>query len=143
MVSAASPFRLILALGLVAVTVAACSQDRQTKDQHLSRANDYFLSEQYEKAEAEYRAVLQGTRPDQADPMAIGRLGIIYFEEGQLRKAFPLLKKAAEEQPDDLEVRLRLGLAYLSAQAFKEARELALTDSRKAAWAPSCTAAAG
>ena len=105
---------------------AACTKEEQTKAQHLSRADDYFLAEQYEKAEAEYRAVLRGTRPDQADPMAIGRLGIIYFEEGQVRKAFPLLKKATEVQPDNLEAQLKLGLAYLSAQAFKEARESAL-----------------
>jgi tetratricopeptide (TPR) repeat protein len=123
---APSPFRLVLLLGLVAVINAACSQDEQNKDQQLSRANDYFLAEQYQKAEAEYRDVLRGARPDQADPMAIGRLGIIYFEEGQLRKAFPLLKKAAEMQPNDLEVQLKLGLAYLSAQAYKEARETAL-----------------
>ena len=123
---APSPFRLGMALSLVAVITAACSQEEQTKDQHLSRANDYFLAEKYQKAEAEYRDVLRGARPDQADPIAIGRLGIIYFEEGQLRKAFPLLKKAAEVQPNDLEVQLRLGLAYLSAQAYKEARETAL-----------------
>jgi tetratricopeptide (TPR) repeat protein len=123
MAAAPSPFQLVLALGLLAVTTAACSQGEQTKDQHLSRANGYFVAEQYEKAEAEYRDVL---RAAPADPMAIGRLGIIYFEEGQLRKAFPLLKKAAEVQPDNLEVQLKLGLAYLSGQAHKEARETAL-----------------
>jgi len=125
MAPASSPFQLV-ALGLLAVTTAACSQDEQTKDQRLSRANNYFLAEQYEKAEAEYRNVLRATPTDRAEPMAVGRLGIIYFEEGRLRKGFPLLKKAAEVQPDNLEVQVKLGLAYLSGQAYKEARDTAL-----------------
>jgi tetratricopeptide (TPR) repeat protein len=114
-----APFRLVLAFGLVAATTAACSQEEQTNDQHLSRANDYFLAEQYQKAEAGYREVFRGTRLDQAYPIAIGRLGVFYFEAGQIQKAFPLLKKAAEVQP-------KLGLAHLSDQAFKKARETAL-----------------
>jgi tetratricopeptide (TPR) repeat protein len=126
MTAASSPFQLVLALGLLAVMTAACSQDDQTKDQRLARANDYFLAEQYEKAEPEYRNVLRASSAEGADPIGIGRLGIIYFEEGQLRKAFPLLKRATELQPDNLEVQLRLGLAYLSGQAYKEARETAL-----------------
>ena len=125
---AATPLslQLVFALGLLAATAAACSQDEQTNDQHLSRANDYFLAEQYEKAEVEYRNVLRATSADRADPVAIGRLGIIYLEEGQIRKAFPLLKKATVAQPDNLEVQLALGSAYLSGQAYKEARETAL-----------------
>lgn len=123
MTAASSPSQLALALSLLAVITAACSPNDQTKDQRLARANDYFLAEQYEKAEAEYRDVFHAT---EADPMVMGRLGIIYFEEGQLRKAFPLLKKATELQPDKLEVQQQLGLAYLSGRAYKEARETAL-----------------
>jgi tetratricopeptide (TPR) repeat protein len=123
---APSPSRLVVLLGLVAVFSGACSRDEPKTDQHLSQANDYFLAEQYQKAEAEYRDVLRGARPDQADATAIGRLGIIYLEEGQLRKAFPLLKKAAEVKPNDLELQLKLGQAYLSSQDYKGARETAL-----------------
>ena len=126
MTVASSPFQRVLALGLLAVMTAACSRDDQTKDQRLARANDYFLAEQYEKAEPEYRNALRADSAEGADPIGIGRLGIIYFEEGQPRKAFPLLKKATELQPDNLEVQLRLGLAYLSGQAYKEARDTAL-----------------
>ena len=41
-------------------------------------------------------------------------------------QAFPLLKKAAESDPDDLEVQLKLGQTYLAASGIKEAREAAL-----------------
>jgi tetratricopeptide (TPR) repeat protein len=53
-------------------------------------------------------------------------LGIIYYDEGQLAQAFPLLKRAEDAQPDNLEVQLRLGLAYLSIRAYAQARGSAL-----------------
>src|SRR5215510_11938415 len=79
--------QLALALPLVAVVSFGCAKEQDNKEQHLSRANDYFAAEQYDKAEKEYRDVL---RLAPADPVAERQLGIIYYDQGQLLQAFPL-----------------------------------------------------
>ena len=52
---------------------------------------------------------------------------LLSYDQGQLLKAFPLLKQAAETKPDDIEVQIRLALAYLSARELGLAREIALS----------------
>jgi tetratricopeptide (TPR) repeat protein len=114
---------VVFALGTIAIASAACSKNQPTKDELLSRANDFLAAGQYDKAEAEYRNVLR-TAP--ADPVANGRLGILYYDQGELVQAFPLLTKAAELRPEDPQVQLKMGQAYLSVQDFPHAREAAL-----------------
>src|SRR5262245_45285793 len=70
---------LTFALCLMAVALAACSKQDDTKEAHLSRANDYFTAGQYDKAEKEYRDVL---RLAPADPAARRQLGLLYQEQG-------------------------------------------------------------
>ena len=116
--------RSVFALGLVALTGSGCSKQeaREDKAEYLSRANDYFAAEQYEKAEAEYRNVL---RIDPAHPAALRQLGILYHGQGQLLRALALLKRSAELEPENVEVRLRLAQTYLSLGGLKEGREAA------------------
>jgi tetratricopeptide (TPR) repeat protein len=113
----------IFALALTAVVNASCSKRDLSKDEILSRANDAFAAGQYADAEKDYRAVLRLTP---TDPVAVRQLGIIYADQGQLIAAYTQLKKAAELEPDNLEVQLRLGQTYLSAGGAKEARAAAL-----------------
>jgi tetratricopeptide (TPR) repeat protein len=113
----------IFALFLVGLASAGCSKDEPTKDQLLSRANDYFAADQYVKAEKEYRDVLRLT-PE--DPTALRQLAIIYLDQGQIVQAYPLLKKAAELQPDDPEIQLKLGQISLALGDQTQAREVAL-----------------
>ena len=103
--------RLTLALPLAAIASFGCAKEQDSKEQHLSRANDYLAAEQYDKAEKEYREVLR-LAPD--DPAALRQLGIIYLDQGQILQAYPLLKKSAELQPDDPEIQLKLGATFLS-----------------------------
>ena len=114
--------RLILALPLIAAANAGCAKSEPSKDQLLTRANEAFKSGQYRKAEQDYRAVL---RVAAEEPAALRRLGILYYDQGQLAQAFPLLKRAAELQPDDADVQVKLGLIYLSARRLQEARDIA------------------
>ena len=60
------------------------------------------------------------------DPTAWRQLGIIYLEQGQLRQAYPLLKKSAELQPDDAEIQLELGSLFLQAGDYAQARDAAV-----------------
>ena len=107
----------------MAVLNCGCSKTGDSKEVLLSRANDYFAADQYNKAEKEYREVL---RLAPTDPVALGQLGILYHEQGQIQQAYPLLKKAAELKPDDREVQLKFGLTLLALRQFAEARDAAL-----------------
>jgi len=119
-----SPSRqLICAFFVIAIVNVGCAKHEDSKEQHLARANDAFAAEQYDKAEKEYREVL---RIAPTDATALRRLGLIYQDQSQILQAFPLLKKAAESDPDDLEVQLKLGQTYLATSGIKEAREAAL-----------------
>lgn len=120
--STARFLRLTLALSLVAVVSAGCSKQADTKEQHLTRANEAFAAEQYVKAEKEYRDVL---RLQADDPVAQRQLGIIYFDQAQLRQAYPFLKKTSELEPDNLDVQLKLALSHFSVRDYQNARELA------------------
>jgi tetratricopeptide (TPR) repeat protein len=107
----------------MALATASCSEKAPTKDEMLSRANDAFAAGRYVEAEKDYREVL---RLAPADPVAMRQLGLIYADQGELLAAYPALKKAAELEPDNLEVQLKLGQTYLSANGVKEARAAAV-----------------
>lgn len=118
-------FRFIRAL-LIALAVVAgcgsCSRDAK-KSGLLQKADRYFASGDYDKAEIEYKNVLQ---LGGIDPEAVGRLGIIYYDQGRLGKAYPFLLRASELKPDNLPVRLKLGYLQFASGKIKEARENAV-----------------
>src|SRR5262245_1365580 len=114
--------QLAFALPLAAIASFGCAKEQDSKEQHLSRANDYFAAEQYDKAEKEYRDVLR-LAPE--DPAALRQLGSIYLDQGQTLQAYPLLKKSSELQPDDSEIQVKLAAALLSVGAYAEARDAA------------------
>ncbi len=85
---------------------------------HLHRAESYYQSGQYDLAEIEYKIVLRST------PQNIGawsRLGLIYFEEGRLGDAAPILAHTRQLDPGNLEVRIKLGTIELLTGHQKEA----------------------
>ena len=104
----------ILCVGLLAVT--SCSTSKTDK---LATADRYYTAIEYDKAEIEYKNVLQA---DGQNAHAIGRLGLIYLDQGRLRQAVPYLMKAVELQPENLEARSKLGTVYLAFGKAAEAR---------------------
>jgi len=86
----------------------------------MDRADRYFSAGQYDAAEIEYLNVL---RIDRRDPQALGRLGVIYFDQGRIGKSLPFLLAGRELEPGNLEVRLELGLYLLGFAKFQEARD--------------------
>jgi tetratricopeptide (TPR) repeat protein len=110
---------ILVVIGLLAAAVTGCTA-KAKKAYHLQRANRYFDSGQYDKAEIEYLNVL---RNDPSNAQAFGRLGVIYFQEGRLQRAAPFLFKGEELATNDLNLRLKLGLVYLSIGKSKEARD--------------------
>jgi tetratricopeptide (TPR) repeat protein len=110
---------LIAAVTLAALVSTSCTRHARAT-RRLDHANRYFDSGQYDKAEIEYLNVLQ---LDRQNPDAIGRLGVILQAEGRVGRSIIYLTKARELRPEDLEVRLKLGLAYLEIGDLKRARD--------------------
>jgi tetratricopeptide (TPR) repeat protein len=107
----------LLLIALLA-SVTGCSRDAR-RDRHLAQAEKYFAAGQYSPAEIEYLNVF---KLDHANAHAIGRLGIIYFDEGRLSRAYPFLTRANELDPANLEVRTKLAGIELLAGASRDAR---------------------
>ena len=106
--------RSLLMLAMVALLViggVGCTA-KVKKSYHLSRANRYYDASQMDRAEIEYQNVL---RYDPANRQAFGRLGLIYYDQGRFfPRATFFLAKGSQLAPDDLNLRLKLGLIYSS-----------------------------
>jgi tetratricopeptide (TPR) repeat protein len=113
----------VLSVALLLVMAGTSCSREAKKNRHLKRANAYFQAAQYEKAEIEYLNVL---RLDPLNPVAGAQLGIVCFEQGRLPAAYSMLRKAEQLQPDNLELRLKLGLTYFNLTGLKEARDEAI-----------------
>ena len=106
----------------IAVLTGGCSQKTETPQQHLSKANVAFEKGQFVEAEQEYREVLR-VAPN--DSVAQRQLGLLYYEQGQARQALPLLKRASDAEPDNLELKSKLVRTYLAGSELQPARDLA------------------
>ncbi len=118
-----------LLFGAILVSLAGCSSKEAKLASHLQKANELFESDDYSTAEIEYLNVMQ---IDDQSIDAISRLGIIYYDQVRLRKAFPYLARAAEVDPSNSDVRYRLGFLYLVsgevANARKQAEDIIIAD---------------
>jgi predicted Zn-dependent protease len=115
---------LLVALSVAAVTVGGCSKTPPTKDELLARANEDFAAQRYDKAEKTYRELL---RLAPADPQAIRKLALIYYDQDQLPQAYELLNKAVELDPGDIETQLNFAETSLMVGDLKRAHEAALS----------------
>ncbi|MDP3071628.1 MAG: tetratricopeptide repeat protein [Opitutaceae bacterium] len=113
---------LMFAGGLLAAVLAGCSR-QSGPEAAIKRADAFFAQGDYEKAELEYKNALQrgatGGHP-------IGRLGMIYFDQGRISVGYRFLRRALELSPDDLAVRIRLAHFDFSNGKPGEARQGAL-----------------
>jgi Tfp pilus assembly protein PilF len=117
-------WKLFVALTLAALTAGGCSKAPPTQDELLARANDDFAAQHYDKAENAYREVL---RLASDEPDAVRRLAHIYYDQGQLPQAYDLLKKAAELEPDNVEVQLDLSQTSVLVGDLPRAHDAALS----------------
>jgi Flp pilus assembly protein TadD len=115
-------YGVLLLIALVGLVAPGCSQEAKLA-RHLAKANEYFASGSYEKAELEYRNALQLSAQNQ---LAMKRLGIIYADQGRLARADYFLSQARRLNTNDLEVRVRLASVCLGTGRNQQAREEAL-----------------
>jgi len=90
---------------------------------HLFRGDRDFAAQDYARAEVEYHDVLQIFS---RHPVATRQLGLIYFEQGRLAKAYEYLQKAASLEPENDVVQLKLGATFLAVGGYGEARNIAM-----------------
>lgn len=120
--SASRKAALGLAFFLAALSVSCSQPQADTAEQHLTKANAALEKDQLREAEKEYGEVLR-LAPN--DPVALRQLATIYLDQGQLRQAFPLLQRAAQAEPNNLDLQVKLVRANLTARQFQPARDLA------------------
>ena len=112
----------LLMAALSCLLLAGCTQQARIA-RHQAKADKYFEAGDYTQAEIEY---LNVAKLDPEVPHAFSRLGLIYFENGRMSRAYPFLKRAEEMEPANLQTRLKLGLLNLATGNTKAAREEAL-----------------
>lgn len=119
-----------LLLFLLIISGAGCSKESR-KNRFLAKAARDFEAEQYDPAEIEYLSALK-LAP--LDPVAIGRLGVLYELQGKTLLALTYLRKAIELDPGNLEARLKLGIMYSTMHKPAEARAEAMRVLEKEPW---------
>ncbi len=110
---------LLLMVAAIAFLGAGCTKQAK-KERHLSKANQYFQAGELAKAEIEYLSAMRLGGPD---PLAITRLGQIYYERGDLPRAFAFLNKSLEYDTNNVDVHVKVGTIMLTGRKVKEARE--------------------
>ena len=110
----------ILVAGACLVVGAGCSRSPEAKKaRHLERGEKFFARKDYKDAVIEYKNVL---RLEPANAVAIRKLGLAHYQSGELQEAFPYLRRAAELDPQNEDVRLKLATVYLVARRPDDAR---------------------
>ncbi|MGI8602946.1 MAG: tetratricopeptide repeat protein [Verrucomicrobiales bacterium] len=113
--------RISIPLVFIAL-LAGCSAEAK-KSRFTQRADTYFKAGEYEKAKIEYLNLLKASPQN---PVAIERLGLIWFEQGAPQRALPFLRKTGELAPNHIEARTKLGWALFSLGGVAEARKEAI-----------------
>ena len=99
-----------IGVAIAIFVLAGCSVESR-KARHLQRGDTYFAASNFDRAEIEFLNVLR-LDPKSAD--AIGKIGIIYYEQGRLGRALPYLVRAQELDPANLVTRAKLAALLLS-----------------------------
>ena len=114
--------RFLAVVLLTAILLGGCGGAEERKAKYLERGKAYFAEENYEKAQVEFKNVLQ-IDPKTADPYFY--LGQIAEKDQDWRKAFGNYSKAVELDPELVDARIRLGRFYVLAGETDKASEQA------------------
>ncbi len=110
---------VLLVIGLALAAGCARSPEAR-KARHLERGDQFFSQAKYQEAIIEYRNVL---RLDATNAHALQQLGLAHYQLGEFGQGYRYLVKGQELDPDNLDVRLKLGTLYLLGRKPEEARQ--------------------
>lgn len=114
-----------LAALLIAAILAACGQQpgeeptaepgppataEVTVEEHFQKGNEYIQAGQFDKAVAEFEAVL---KVDPERVSALTNLGVAYYNVGRLDDAIAQYQKALQVGPDDADIHSNMAAAYV------------------------------
>jgi len=108
---------------LVCGLAAGCSSEAK-KARTLERAGKFFAAGELEQAKVEYLNVLQ---MDPQNPVATERMGLIWYEQGGLYRALPILLRTRAQMPGNYEARTKLAVTLAKMGRLEEARQEAIT----------------
>ncbi len=114
---------MLFCIGCIAFVWTGCSREAK-RDRHLKKANRFYESKAFEKAEIEYRNALMF---DRQNAFAWGRLGSIYFEQGKLVNSYQALSASLTVNPTNVPAQLMLLRICRDAHQVKRARGLSDT----------------
>ncbi|HKP72951.1 MAG TPA: tetratricopeptide repeat protein, partial [Pyrinomonadaceae bacterium] len=117
---------VLLALLIVALATAACSNPEKAKAEHVRRGEAYLTEKKFQEASLEFRNAVQ---IDNKLAQAHWGLARAYEGMGQYTQAFEELRATAELDPNNLEARVRLGNYYIV--AFQQSKDDKLRDEAK------------
>jgi tetratricopeptide (TPR) repeat protein len=110
-------------LALISLMLAACGGETTTVEEHFQQGNEYAQNGEFDKAIAEYEAVLD-KEPDNVS--ALSNLGVVYYNTGELDKAISQYEKAIDLSPEDADIHSNLAAAYVQREQLDKALELYL-----------------
>ena len=96
-------------LAALALAGSGCSKTSKVAG-HIQRGSDYMAKGDYLKAEIEY---LNALRLDPANVPVARQLGEIYFQQGNIPKAFIFFKRAEDSGQADEDLRIKIGRAHV------------------------------
>lgn len=105
----------LLILGMLVLSSCSRGPDDEAL---LNRADSYFEAQKYEAARIEYLNLLHTSG---SNAHAIERIGLTWIRQGAVHRALPLLLKAVEERPADVELRMELAQAWFAIGELAEA----------------------
>ena len=111
----------VILLGLAVVTGGCSKQVKRAR--YMARANQEFAAGQYDRAEIDYLRVIRLPPPE---PLAMARLGTIFYEQGKRLQALGFLQEGVKANPADIDLRIRLGQTYLWFRQIEQARAEAM-----------------
>jgi Flp pilus assembly protein TadD len=119
---------LVVCAVFASMFLAACGDTGPSAEEHFQMGNEYAQTGEFEKARAEFEAVLE---KDPDNVSAMSNLGVVYYQLGRLDDAIGQYTRALELEPEDADIRSNLAAAYvqkdqldLALQQFQRAVEL-------------------
>src|ERR1044071_5959177 len=97
---------LLVSLAIAALLMGACTTPEKAKAQHVSRGQELLKDKKFQEATLEFRAALQID-----EKLADAHWGLANAYEGLQRyqEAFDEMRQTTELDPNNLDVRVKLG----------------------------------